>query len=199
MSFTQAEQAALLEVAGDAIAAGLEGLWRENIHLEGYAATLRAIRSCFVTLHIEGRLRGCVGGLEATQPLVLDVHRHAHAAAFSDPRFPPLRADEYPHLDVHISVLSPYVALAFEDETELVAQLRPGVDGLIIALGDRRATFLPAVWESLRDPEAFVSHLKRKARIPLEVRWYQAWRYTTDAIPARDAAVPSGSAQPPTP
>ena len=184
MSFTPTEQGALLQVAKEAINAGLQGLRVPALRPEDYAESLRAIRSTFVTLRIGGRLRGCVGGLDAKHPLVLDVHHHAYAAAFSDPRFPPLTAPEYPQLDVHISVLSPYAPLPFEDEAELLAKLRPGIDGLVIALGDRRATFLPAVWESLAEPEVFVTHLKKKARIPADVRWYQAWRYTTDAIPA---------------
>lgn len=184
MSFTPTEQTTLLQIAKDAITAGLEGGRAREPRPEDYAESLRVVRSSFVTLRIDGRLRGCVGGIEARHPLVLDVHHHAYAAAFSDPRFPPLTAPELPQLDVHLSVLSPYAPLPFEDEAELLAQLRPGVDGLVIALGDRRATFLPAVWETLCEPEVFVTHLKKKARIPAEVRWYQAWRYTTDAIPA---------------
>jgi AmmeMemoRadiSam system protein A len=184
MSFTPDEQTTLLEVARSAIAAGLESGGSDPVSAEGHPESLQAVRSTFVTLRMQGRLRGCVGGLEAKYPLVVDVHRHAYAAAFSDPRFTPLTAAEYPRLDIHISVLSPHSPLPFEDEAELIAQLRPEIDGLIIALGDRRATFLPAVWESLSDPETFVAQLKQKARIPAEVRWYQAWRYTTEAIPA---------------
>lgn len=184
MSYTPAEQTTLLQIAKDAIAAGLEGARAAPLCPEEHPERLRVVRSSFVTLRIDGRLRGCVGGLEAKHPLVLDVHHHAYAAAFSDPRFPSLTAEEYVQLDIHISVLSPYTPVPFEDEAELLAQLRPGVDGLVIALGDRRATFLPAVWETLSEPQTFVTHLKQKARIPADVRWYQAWRYTTDAIPA---------------
>ncbi len=184
MRFTPVEQTTLLQIARDAITAGLEGARATPLCPEDHPERLRVVRSSFVTLRIDKRLRGCVGGLEAKHPLVLDVHQHAYAAAFSDPRFPPLSLQEYPQLDIHISVLSPYAALSFEEETELLAQLRPGVDGLVIALGDRRATFLPAVWETLPEPETFVAHLKKKAGIPEDVRWYQAWRYTTDTIPA---------------
>jgi len=185
MRFTEAEQRALLEVANQTIAHGVvAGERPPPVSTERYPEALRAQRSSFVTLHLDGRLRGCVGAVEPHLPLVSDVQRHAYAAAFADPRFPPLTPAEHAHLEVSISVLSPAEPVSFEDEAQLLGQLRPGVDGLIVAHGEQRATFLPAVWASLEEPAAFVAELKRKAGIPAELRRYSAWRYTTASIPA---------------
>jgi MEMO1 family protein len=127
---------------------------------------LREWRSSFVTLKLEGELRGCVGAIEAQRPLGDDVHANAAAAAFQDPRFPRLREDELLRTEIEVSLLSRPTRIAFDAHEQLLAMLRPGTDGVILEHGDdptRRATFLPQVWESLPDPEAFVAHLKRKA------------------------------------
>ena len=136
-----------------------------------------------VTLELNGTLRGCIGSLEATQPLVSDVALRAHAAAFSDPRFSPLEENELADLAVKISVLFPRMPVYFDSPGDLLRQLRPGIDGLIIARGDRSATFLPSVWRSLPDPEIFLKHLKDKASIPADADDFKAWRYTTENIP----------------
>jgi AmmeMemoRadiSam system protein A len=115
---------------------------------------------------------------------VQDVADHAFAAAFEDPRFLPVQKEELPELQIHISVLSPSEPLHFSSEEELLAQLRPGVDGLILHLGQRRATFLPAVWKSLPDPYTFLVQLKQKAGLPIDF-WsdeLQVERYTTDSF-----------------
>lgn len=130
---------------------------------DGYPQRLREWRASFVTLEYRSRLRGCIGALEACQPLVCDVAEHAYAAAFTDPRFPPLSPPEATELELHISVLTPPEPLACASETELLARLQPGVDGLILHEHTRRATFLPAVWDDLPDPHEFLVHLKRKA------------------------------------
>lgn len=183
MTLTPEHQETLLKVARDSIAHGIKHGASPVIDPAAYDEVLRAIRASFVTLEIQDRLRGCIGALEATQPLVSDVSQHAHAAAFSDPRFPPLKESECPLLDIHISVLSPSSPVTFDSEADLVQQLRPGIDGLIIAKGPRRATFLPSVWASLVDPRDFLLHLKQKAGFASDESDYTARRYTTESFP----------------
>lgn len=120
----------------------------------------------FVTLTQAGALRGCIGSLEAYRPLAQDVAKNAVAAAFRDPRFSPLDEDELVRTRVEVSLLEPPEPLDFKDEADALAQLRPGLDGLILTHGGRRATFLPQVWESLPEPQRFMSQLKLKAGLP---------------------------------
>ncbi len=117
----------------------------------------------FVTLTRHGRLRGCIGSLEAHRPLWRDLEANARAAAFDDPRFPPMTPAEWPDTRVEVSVLSPARPMDFSGEEEALAQLRPGIDGVILEYGWHRATFLPQVWEQLPDPLEFMAHLKNKA------------------------------------
>ena len=117
----------------------------------------------FVTLTQNGQLRGCIGSLEAHRALAADVAENAFAAAFRDPRFAPLTKDELARTRVEVSLLEPAEPMQFVDETDAIARLRPGVDGLILTHGNRRATFLPQVWESLPDPRRFMTQLKLKA------------------------------------
>ena len=140
---------------------------------------LQEHRATFVTLKQAGELRGCIGSLQARQALGADVESNARAAAFSDPRFAPLTAPELDGIEVEVSVLSSPSRVMFGDHRELVAQLRPGVDGLILAANERRGTFLPQVWEQLPEPEAFLAHLKRKAGLTEQfpTRRCAIWRY----------------------
>lgn len=117
----------------------------------------------FVTLKIEGQLRGCIGSPVAWRPLGQDLVDNAQKAAFQDPRFPPLTAEEWPEVELSVSVLTPPVPMNIRDETDLLAQLRPGIDGLIIEDHGHRALFLPSVWEALPKPKEFLGQLKRKA------------------------------------
>jgi hypothetical protein len=117
----------------------------------------------FVTLTQGGELRGCIGSLEALRPLAADVAENAVAAAFRDPRFAPLTRDELVRTRIEVSLLEPPEPLSFTDEADARSQLRPGLDGLILTHGKRRATFLPQVWETLPDPERFLAQLKLKA------------------------------------
>jgi AmmeMemoRadiSam system protein A len=128
-----------------------------------FSARLREPGACFVTLRLSGNLRGCVGSLDAARPLVEDVAHNAFASAFRDSRFPPLAERELADLEIHLSILSPPEPLPCRSEADLLSKLRPGVDGLILRDGVHRATFLPSVWESLAEPKAFLSALKRKA------------------------------------
>lgn len=117
----------------------------------------------FVTLTQQGELRGCIGSLEAHRTLIEDVQSNARAAAFKDPRFLPLSRHELAGTRVEVSILSPALPLSFSSESDALAQLRPGIDGVILEYGRHRATFLPQVWEQLPEPRQFMSNLKRKA------------------------------------
>ncbi|HXH01977.1 MAG TPA: AmmeMemoRadiSam system protein A [Candidatus Competibacteraceae bacterium] len=164
---SEVERATLLAVARQSILLGLEGQ-RLLPPVDDYPPLLREHRASFVTLEREGDLRGCIGTLQARQPLVRDVSEHAHAAAFADPRFLPLTRAELSGLELHISVLSPLTPLLFADEHDLLRQLRPGIDGLVLRLGRQHATFLPSVWEHLPEPRRFLAQLKRKAGLPTD-------------------------------
>ncbi len=145
---------------------------------------LQEKRATFVTLEIHGRLRGCIGRLEACRPLAEDVAANAVSAAFDDPRFPPLSKEEFEKLDLHISILSPPEEMQFESEADALAQIRPGIDGLILQEGGRRGTFLPSVWEQLPDRDTFWAHLKMKAGLPADY-WSDSirlFRYTAELI-----------------
>jgi hypothetical protein len=138
----------------------------------------------FVTLRVGEDLRGCCGTIEPSRPLVEDVWNNAYASAFADPRFPPLTPNEWPDTNIQISVLSEPERLHVRSEGELLDVLRPGRDRLILQHGNRRSTFLPAVWEQLPEPVRFVRHLKMKAGWPMDF-WpvdMEAWRYTTESF-----------------
>ena len=122
--------------------------------------------ACFVTLTQYGNLRGCIGTLQAHRPLLADVKSNAVSAALRDPRFAPLCAQELDITAVEISLLSPTQAMNFLNEADALAQLRPGVDGVVFECGACRSTFLPQVWEQLPQPRLFMAHLKRKAGLP---------------------------------
>ena len=122
----------------------------------------------FTTLRLGSELRGCCGTLEPLLPLATDVTRSAFRAAFEDPRFAPVREAELSVIRVEVSVLSPLQPLAVASEDDLLQQLRPGLDGLVIAAEGRRATFLPKVWDLLPEPRRFLAQLKRKCGLPEE-------------------------------
>ena len=145
-------------------------------------AWLDEARGAFVTLTVDGRLNGCIGQIDRPEPLRTAIGRLARDAAFRDPRLPALRAEDLPGLEIEVSVLSPLDPIAFADRQDLLAQLRPGTDGLLIAAGPRRAVFLPDVWDQLPAPDAFLGHLLAKAGFPLDA-WpagLQAWRFATE-------------------
>ncbi len=136
--------------------------------------------ACFVTLHdAQGELRGCIGTLQAERPLLAAVVFYASAAAFSDPRFPPLSAKELPRITVSITLLGPLTPLVTSTRQELASALQPHQDGLVLQAGPHSATFLPTVWRQLPTPEQFISALLRKGGWPHEgwPQGIQAWRY----------------------
>jgi AmmeMemoRadiSam system protein A len=148
-----------------------------------YPTELRYPRATFVTVRREGALRGCIGTLEADEPLVVSVAENAFKAAFRDPRFPPLRDLEIPGLEIHISVLGPLERVDVASEDDLVSLLRPHVDGVLLREGSYQGTFLPAVWDSLPAAPQFVRELKRKAGLPADY-WSNAleiWRFTSES------------------
>jgi len=130
-------------------------------------AALAEPGASFVTLEAAGKLRGCIGTIEAARPLYLDVVRNAQRA-MRDPRMPPVEAAEWPALDVKVAVLTPGDTIPTGTRAEFVGALRPGVDGVLITDGPRRATFLPAVWAKLVDPERFVDSLLAKGGWPTD-------------------------------
>ena len=155
---------ALLTIARSAIA---ERLGFPAVGQPGHEA-LRQPAATFVTLKNSGELRGCIGSLKPIRPLGVDVRENAIAAAFRDPRFPPLAAVEFEATSVEVSLLSADERVDVADEEDLVARLRPGLDGLVLEYGRHRATFLPQVWEALADPREFLAALKRKAGLPAD-------------------------------
>lgn len=120
----------------------------------------------FVTLTLDGELRGCIGSLNAHRPLGQDVRDNAVSAALRDPRFPPLTAAEFASVQVEVSLLTEPDFIEFRDEADALAQLVPGRDGVIFFNGCQRATFLPQVWEQLPERRLFMAALKQKAGLP---------------------------------
>lgn len=175
----------LLSLARDSIREGLENSRAVAVEPHQWPGVLQHQGASFVTLkRRDGSLRGCIGTLEARQPLVADIAEHAYAAAFRDPRFPPLTARELEAVTVELSILSTPEPLTVTSEAELLATLEPGKDGLILEDGVHRATFLPSVWESLPEPRDFVRELKGKAGLPAEY-WsptLTAKRYRTQSF-----------------
>jgi len=130
-------------------------------------------RGVFICLKIDHQLRGCIGSLSASSSIVEGVRSNAVNAAFYDPRFSPLSADEVHDVELEVSVLTEPQPLAYNDAEDLIGRLRVDVDGVILRKGGLSATFLPQVWEQLPDPGQFLSHLCMKAGLPSD-----AWRDT---------------------
>jgi AmmeMemoRadiSam system protein A len=180
---SDAERRQLVAVAWQSIESGITYGKPCGVEHGQYSEKLWQIGASFVTLKINTNLRGCIGTLDAYRPLIEDVAANAFAAGFLDPRFEPLSRTEVTRVNLSIAVLSRSTPIAFTTEQELIDQLRPGVDGIVIAQGDKRATFLPAVWEMLPNPTDFIAQLKRKAGIVGSLG-LSADRYTVEEIPA---------------
>lgn len=181
---TPSHKQLLRQLAGDSIKKGLCGETL-TVRPTDYPESLRPLRATFVTLHVDEKLRGCIGTIEARRTLVEDVVSNAYGAAFRDTRFPALTWPEFERLDIHISILSPPEPVQFSSEADLLTQLRPQVDGLIIEEGIFHGTFLPSVWEQLPEPREFLRHLKHKAGLSPDY-WsnrLRVQRYTTESIP----------------
>jgi AmmeMemoRadiSam system protein A len=171
----------LLQLARQALEAAVQGKKLAPLKMETFSERLRQPGASFVTLTKHGNLRGCIGALEPYQPLAEDVREHAVAAALDDYRFPKVQPSELPSIAIEISRLTMPTPLSYQTPDELLSKLRPGVDGVILRDGSRRATFLPQVWEKLPDPHDFLDHLCAKMgapedlwqRQPLDVAVYQ--------------------------
>jgi AmmeMemoRadiSam system protein A len=162
----------LLELARSAIEKELTGATALAVSVEDAPPALHEEGASFVTLHKRsGALRGCIGSLVARRSLIEDVQANAKAAAFQDPRFPPLQEEELDNIVIEVSILSAPEPLAYDGPEDLIAELRPNVDGVVLERGWNRATFLPQVWEQLPEPEKFLAHLCYKAGLPPD-----AWR-----------------------
>lgn len=173
----------LLDLAYASIESGLHG---NNLRVDPteHSPSLQQTGASFVTVKVTDELRGCIGSIEPRRVLIVDVVKNAYAAAFSDPRFAPLTTEEFEHLRAHISVLGPCQPIAFTCEEDLLRQLRPGIDGVILEEGGCRATYLPSVWNALPDPGEFLAQLKLKAGLPKDY-WSASVtvkRYTTESI-----------------
>lgn len=163
MSLSPEERRYLLNLARESITRGAENKDLPPIDMDTVSENLQRDGASFVTLNKDGRLRGCIGSLEARRPLVLDVQQNAIGAALHDPRFPPVRPEEVDNLDIEISVLSLPEPLEYDSVEDLLDKLRPGVDGVVIERGWHRATFLPQVWEKIPDEHQFLERLCLKA------------------------------------
>ncbi len=178
---TEEERKKLLQLARQAMERGVKGEGLPALDLESLTPCLKEPGASFVTLTVQGELRGCIGALEAYQPLAQDVREHAVAAALEDPRFPPVRPAELAGIAIEVSRLTPPVNLEYKDAEDLLVKLRPQVDGVILRDDWRRATFLPQVWEKIPDKAEFLSNLCYKMGAPpnlwkqkhLEVLIYQ--------------------------
>jgi AmmeMemoRadiSam system protein A len=174
----------LKDIARRSIAQGVRTGRPLAVDPDEFPPALRAKHASFVTLRRNGQLRGCIGTLEGDAPLVVGIAENAFKAAFRDPRFPPLDEGDLPEIEIHISILSPLERVEVSSERDLLAKLRPGVDGAVLREGLQQGTFLPSVWEDLPDAVQFVRQLKRKAGLSAEY-WsdtLEVWRYTAESI-----------------
>jgi len=158
----------LLKLARQAIEQGVAGRPQAPCESPAFSAAMREKGACFVTLTIGGALRGCIGSLEATRALAADVQEHALDAAVNDYRFPPVTPEEAPHLHIELSVLSAPAPLDYCSRDDLLRKLRPGIDGVILESGRRRATFLPQVWEKVPGTVEFLGLLCEKMGMPAD-------------------------------
>jgi AmmeMemoRadiSam system protein A len=159
---TAEERQTLLRLARATVERGVRGETLPSLEPDSLTPLLRAPGASFITLTIKGELRGCIGALEPYQALEQDVREHALAAALEDPRFPPVRPDELGQIEIEVSRLTLPKNLEYRDPDDLLKQLRPKVDGVILRDGYRRATFLPQVWEKIPDKGEFLDHLCAK-------------------------------------
>jgi AmmeMemoRadiSam system protein A len=159
---TEAEKRILLQLAREALERGVNRQSLPRLDQTNLTPALRAQGASFITLTKHGQLRGCVGALEPYQPLVDDVREHAIAAALQDYRFPPVQPNELPKIEIEVSRLTIPTPLDYTSSEDLLARLHPGLDGVLLRDGSRRATFLPQVWEQIPDKVEFLSQLCAK-------------------------------------
>ena len=185
MPFTEQHRTILLDTAWRSIRHGLADGTPLAVDPAEFDNPLTESGASFVTLHQQqNTLCGCIGTLEAYRPLIVDVAENAFSAAFRDPRFAPVKQADIADISLDISILGKPEALGFESQQDLLEQIIPGRDGLILQDGPNRGTFLPTVWESLPDSKDFLRHLKMKAGLSAD-HWsdtLKIWRYTTECF-----------------
>jgi AmmeMemoRadiSam system protein A len=178
------DRQAILRIASMSALHGLQHDAPLPVNLMHFSPRLRENRAVFVTFNNNGQLRGCIGALQASRPLIHEVAIYAHAAVTRDPRFARVRPEELPGLDIHISVLTEPTQMAFSSLPDLLSQIRPDIDGLILHEGKYRGTFLPSVWRQIPDKSKFLDGLRAKAGLPSGY-WsptVQILRYQTETI-----------------
>lgn len=188
ITLSELEKIILLKIARKAVSSAAINQKPEPISLELLPPQLQELGASFVTLTKDGRLRGCIGTIEAFQPLALDIQEHAIGAAICDPRFPKVSKSELDDITIEISYLTPKIEIIYNDHTDLVSNIVPGLDGVVFVNGFRRATFLPQVWDKLPDPCEFLSHLSAKLGNPpddwinmrFEVYRYQVLKFSEE-------------------
>jgi AmmeMemoRadiSam system protein A len=148
-----------------------------EISSAGLSSSLTEPKGCFVTLQKDGQLCGCIGHIFPQEPLYRAVMDNARSAALEDPRFPRVQPEELGAIEIEISVLTVPQVLPFNSPEDLLRKLRPHVDGVVLTIGQRQATFLPQVWEQVPDKETFLAHLAAKAGLPPA-----AWRSPTTEV-----------------
>jgi len=181
-SLSHAHRQTLLSLAANSIRHGFFQREPLPVVLSDHPPELHAWRSTFITLYLHDELQGCIGTLRAFRPLAFDVSSNAYEAAYSDPRARTLSESHLSEIKIHISVLSTLEPVSAGSEDELLAQVRPGIDGLIMRDLGRSGTLLPSVWENIPDAREFIQHVKRKAGYPPaywsgSIQWF---RYTTE-------------------
>ena len=153
------EAAVLLEVVEVTVTEAVAGRRLPPPELHSLPEALHRPSGCFVTLEVAGELNGCIGTIESDEPLAHAACRLSLSAAFADPRLPPLRPDDLPDLEIHVSVLSALQSMGVASRAELHAAVRPGIDGVVLEHGRRTGLFLPSVWEQLPDRDDFLDQL----------------------------------------
>ena len=180
------DQETLLKIARQSIERAVRREAKFPLKIEDYSALLQQNGASFVTLTLNGRLRGCIGTLQAYQPLVLDVREHAILAALEDPRFPPVSDRELANVRIEVSRLTEPKPFLYQTPQDLLQGLHPGTDGVVLRLGHRSATYLPQVWDQIPDSADFLSELCMKMGAPadtwqkqkLEVSTYQVEEFS---------------------
>ena len=166
---TNEEKRTLLQIARQSLEAGVRGQKLPPLDPRSMSPHLQEWGASFVTLTINGNLRGCIGALEPYQPLAEDVREHAIAAALQDYRFPNVQPHELSQIEIEVSRLTIPVPLEYDTPEDLLGKLRPGIDGVLLRDGTRRATFLPQVWEKLPDPADFLDNMCYKMGAPSDL------------------------------
>ena len=171
----------ILDICKKSILSGLDG---KKISIDGVPAVFDEIGASFVTLEKNNNLRGCIGSIIAHRKLMQDLIHNAQSSAFSDPRFPPLEKEEFNKLSINVSLLSDPEKMTFKDEDDLIEQIKPFDDGIIIKDGNYQAVYLPSVWEQIPDKKLFLKSLKIKAGMPPEhfSKNFEAFRFYTEYI-----------------